>query len=402
MRDEDAGGVGALGTGDDLAAGECGPDQSSGLRAAVPGDGGRPLRPGEPRAAGDLRATGGTDADPRAVPGGRERASGAGSADGDAFGAPGGGDGALGFRFRETPPPGGYLWWYVDGLSADGSCGVTLIAFVGSVFSPYYFWRGRQDPRNHISLNVALYGPGWFRWAMTERSRARLVERDHGVDIGPSALHWTGEALEVDIDETSVPHLSRLRGKVTVRPRAVMEEVYTLDAPGRHWWRPVAPAADIEVALERPAFQWRGAGYFDMNWGAEPIEAAFQRWNWSRAPTRTGGATVLYDATRRDGSDLSLALRFDGTGGVECVDAPPHAALPKTLWRVARRTQADAGAEPSVHRSYEDSPFYARAELRTRLFGEDVAAMHETLDLDRFQQRWVKSLLPWRMPRAQI
>ncbi|MGB5835339.1 MAG: hypothetical protein WBG92_25590, partial [Thiohalocapsa sp.] len=36
-------------------------------------------------------------------------------------------------------PPRGYAWWYVDALSDDGEHGLTLIAFIGSVFSPYYF-----------------------------------------------------------------------------------------------------------------------------------------------------------------------------------------------------------------------------------------------------------------------
>ena len=63
---------------------------------------------------------------------------------------------------------GGYAWWYVDALSDDGQHGLTLIAFIGSVFSPYYAWarrRGPADPQNHCALNVALYGPGGNRWA---------------------------------------------------------------------------------------------------------------------------------------------------------------------------------------------------------------------------------------------
>ena len=32
----------------------------------------------------------------------------------------------------------GYAWWYVDALSDDGQHGLTIIAFIGSVFSPYY------------------------------------------------------------------------------------------------------------------------------------------------------------------------------------------------------------------------------------------------------------------------
>ena len=36
--------------------------------------------------------------------------------------------------------------------------GLTIIAFVGSVFSPYYHWSGRAEPENHVAINVALYG----------------------------------------------------------------------------------------------------------------------------------------------------------------------------------------------------------------------------------------------------
>ena len=48
----------------------------------------------------------------------------------------------------------------------------------------------------------------------------------------------------------------------------------------------------------------------------------------------------------------------------------------------------------------EDSPFYLRSELSTRIEGHDVHAVGETLDLDRFRSRIVKLMLPWRMPRT--
>jgi carotenoid 1,2-hydratase len=52
-------------------------------------------------------------------------------------------------RFDEDIPPGGYSWWYVDAISDDGQHGLTIIAFLGSVFSPYYKRSGRGDPLNH-------------------------------------------------------------------------------------------------------------------------------------------------------------------------------------------------------------------------------------------------------------
>ena len=30
------------------------------------------------------------------------------------------------------------------------------------------------------------------------------------------------------------------------------------------------------------ALRWRGDAYFDANWGPEPLEARFERWDWSR------------------------------------------------------------------------------------------------------------------------
>ena len=69
--------------------------------------------------------------------------------------------------------------------------GLTLIAFIGSVFSPYYARarrRGAADPLQHCAVNVALYGPRGKRWAMTERGRAAVARTPSSLAIGRSAL----------------------------------------------------------------------------------------------------------------------------------------------------------------------------------------------------------------------
>jgi carotenoid 1,2-hydratase len=38
--------------------------------------------------------------------------------------------------------------------------------------------------------------------------------------------------------------------------------------------------------------------------------------------------------------------------------------------------------------------------LRSRLLGEDVTAVHESLSLDRFDTPWVQFMLPFKAPRA--
>jgi carotenoid 1,2-hydratase len=290
-------------------------------------------------------------------------------------------------------------------MSADGRNGLTIIAFVGSVFSPWYGWSGRGRPENHCALNVAFYGPGCDRWTMTERGEGQ-VERDAAnLRIGPSALSWDGDDLIIRIDEITAPVPPmpmlprRLKGTVRVSPTAINDEAFAIDGAGRHVWRPIAPRARIAVTLDEPGLSWTGEGYLDTNAGVEPLEDAFAVWDWSRAHLKQDSA-VLYDLKKRDGSALSLALRFDRHGRPEPVEPPPHAALPKTVWRMERHTRADEDRPVEVVHTWEDTPFYSRSAIRTHLFGEPCEAIHESLSLGRLRSPVVRGMLPFRMPRA--
>ena len=129
--------------------------------AAVPGDGRRALRPGVARLDGVVHAAGSAHAGSRASiwrgaacirgracrwrrcrAGWRRR--------------------ALMADLASTRPvaPGGYRWWYVDALSDDGQHGLTVIAFIGSVFSPYYAWsrRGARSA-NHCARQCRALRP---------------------------------------------------------------------------------------------------------------------------------------------------------------------------------------------------------------------------------------------------
>jgi carotenoid 1,2-hydratase len=309
-------------------------------------------------------------------------------------------------RFDAPVPPDGYRWWYVDALSDDGAFGLTVIAFVGSVFSPYYAWarrRGTADPGDHCALNVGLYGPRAGRWAMTERRREHVARSPDAFVAGPSGVSWDGDALTVEVDEWTVPIPRRVRGRIRLWPHeALRDTAYALDAGARHRWTPHAPHARVEVDLQQPGLRWSGTGYFDSNAGDEPLERGFTRWTWSRADLGDGEAAVLYDMERRDGSRDSLALRFDARGEVTPFDAPPEAPLPTAaIWRIPRRTRSEPAAAPRVVATFLDTPFYARSLIESGLLGRRVRSVHESLDLDRFGAPVVQCMLPFRMPRAR-
>ncbi|MEM6637791.1 MAG: carotenoid 1,2-hydratase [Pseudomonadota bacterium] len=272
------------------------------------------------------------------------------------------------------------------------------MGFIGSVFSPWYRWSGRRRPENHCCINVATYGRGG-RFAMTDRGVSALRLSQNRFEVGPSAMTWTGRALEIDINEvSSLPLINRLRGKITLTPSALTDVEAPLTDDGAHVWRPFAPTAHISVEIDRPGWQWQGHGYFDANFGTRALEADFDYWTWGRYPGEDGSFTH-YDALRRDGSRLALALRFGRDGDVTPVTPPPRTAFARTAWAVRRETRADLGYVPRQMRAMLDAPFYARSVVRTQWHGQTVTGVHEALDLTRFRGPWLMPMLAVRVPR---
>jgi carotenoid 1,2-hydratase len=303
-------------------------------------------------------------------------------------------------RFDDPVPADGYRWWYVDALSDDGRHGMTLIVFIGSVFSPFYAAarrRGPAEPLEHCAVNVALYGSR-RRWALTERRLADAGTSPGHLAIGPTSLHWDGSSLVARISEEGSPLRTPIRGVLRIHPEVLTAHEIGLDAASAHHWWPVAPASRIEVELEEPALRWSGRGYFDSNRGASPLEDAFASWTWSRALT-PDGTRIHYDVNCRSGATTEIAVLVRPSGTVEVIERPPRAPLPPTLlWRIARETRSDTG-QARVLKTLEDTPFYSRSVVGARQGGRDVTAVHESLSLDRFATRWVQGLIPYRMRR---
>jgi len=302
-------------------------------------------------------------------------------------------------RFDIPLTAGGYAWWYVDALSDDGAYGLTIIAFVGSVFSPYYALSrrmGTADPENHVALNVALYGRRGRRWAMTERGRSALQRSNNRLIIGSSRMAWEDDTLRIGLQEWAVPIPQRIEGEVVIRPEVTPTAPLPLDFADRHHWHPIAPLARASVRFNRPDIRWEGHAYVDSNIGQEPLADGFQDWSWSRTIERQR-TRVFYDLVRRDGSTHSMALSF-ADGGVHSIPEPPKSRLGLTRWRLPLDVRSDV-LGPTMIATWEDGPFYARSLLDLQLDGERTKAVHEYLSLERFERRWVQALLPFRMPR---
>ena len=305
--------------------------------------------------------------------------------------------------FAASLAPNGYAWWYLDALSDCGRYGLTVIAMLGCVFSPWYARARRHgpvDPLQHSALNVVLYRGQGRRWAMTERDATAVTRHEHQLSIGPSRVTWDGETLQIDVNEKTSPWPQTLRGQIRVTPTVRHATAYPLDAAARHLWWPIAPLARVSVAFDAPNLNWQGSAYLDANQGLAPLETDFESWNWSRShgTTRT---RVLYDTISAAGNDnRSWSLEFDADGSVRTRSSPSLRPMARTAWGIDRHTPCDLGMEPAVIETLESAPFYARSIIETTLDGQRLEAFHESVSLRRFEKRWVQTLLPVRLPRV--
>lgn len=297
-------------------------------------------------------------------------------------------------------PPDGYAWWYMDALSDCGTRALSVIAFIGSVFSPWYAWSRRRAPDNHVCMNVATYGPR-ARFTMTDRGSSALRQTENRLTIGPSSMSWTGDRLIISVNERGAPPaFGCLRGTITLTPGAVTQVELPLTRDGAHVWRPFAPSAGVQVDLEGDGNTWEGHGYFDANFGIRALEKDFSFWTWGRFPMPDGSAACFYDAIRRDGSTLAQAIRFDAGGVPRPITAPPLTPLPRSLWAVRRETRADPGFLPRQCLAMLDAPFYTRSAVQTQIGGHMTTGVHEALDLRRFRSPLLKPMLAMRVPRV--
>lgn len=294
----------------------------------------------------------------------------------------------------------GYRWWYVDAFSDCGQFGMTLIFFIGSVFSPYYRaarLRGAADPREFSCVNAIFYQPRSKWWTMTERRAGDLKLSSSTLQIGPSSISMDGNLVTVCLDERTAPFRRRLVGKVTLEMPQVTERCYSLHSGGEHRWWPIAPVARASVALETPSIAWSGGAYMDSNAGVVPLEQTFEDWHWSRAALANDECRIVYEAHARDGETCLLTLKGSTQEGLQAEASAPRRDLADgAVWRVRRPTRSHQGLE--VISTLEDTPFYTRSHLQGPS-GDSV--MHESLDLDRFKSTWVQTLLPFRIRKMR-
>ena len=351
-----------------------------------------------------IHATIGPQQDIGSLPFGWNSTSGTRTTNGNNIRAIGGRGPDGGPRFNQTVTPGGYLWWYIDGTSDNGTEAFSLIIFVGSVFSPYYSSAIKKniekaDPENFCSFNLALYNKTNKIWTMTEYGKDHIERKDKVFQVGKSKIEWKDDRIEIHLDELATPIPRRVKGRITLKSDKFFLYSTWLDDEKKHRWGPIAPNATVEVEFPSQKTGWKGHAYCDSNEGDEPLEKPFHGWNWAKAHIEDDSVLVFYDVKQKKGRERVLPIRFFPDGTIKRIAPPPREDLPDTKWFISRFMRAEPARPAHVLRNLEDTPFYSRSMISAGLLGDRQLVMHETLNLNRYANPLIKLLLPWRMPR---
>ncbi len=283
--------------------------------------------------------------------------------------------------------------------------GITVIGFVGSVFSPYYFSAKNSipntDPMEHCAFNVAIYGTGKRIWAFTEYTSKHVSRNPNELVLGNNIINADkdGEIL-INVDEKSPIIGSKIKGTVRLSFSRLNTEKFCLDRNENHTWHPIAPRGEVVIDFPSLSVNFKGSGYHDMNYGNSPLEKDFVNWDWSRHTVKDK-TIIFYDGVRTAQDNFSIAVGFDDKGKIEPIKPLPEIKkLPNTcLWRCPRSVRSDD--EPRSIMTLENSPFYSRSLVRTKLLGSVAHGIHESLRLDIFKKNVVQHMLPFKLRRQK-
>ncbi len=314
--------------------------------------------------------------------------------------------------------PGGFCWWYVDAIDADGNGFVVIWSF-GLPFLPGYTSAaraGRAPASADVpALNVVLYRDGRPDFYLLQRyapqqaawdgagewrfGRTRIVAADT-----PDGRRDVTLNIDADVPGHDAPLVGEIRLRGALRPAAAPSaDALPSGEAATHWWSPICAHARATLSLEcgERTWVWKGAAYHDRNASLTHIDGlGIRRWTWARFcdgdvtrvlyelhPVDRGAASLVYWITMGDGGMLEIEQaqvlerrRARGTFGA------PHYSRIRLMTSSGELTISDTSV-------LDDGFFYLRKAVQLAIDGRTVAGMAEEVLPSRVDRLWHRPLV---------
>ncbi|MEO1228604.1 MAG: hypothetical protein AAFZ18_06845 [Myxococcota bacterium] len=273
--------------------------------------------------------------------------------------------------------PGGFAWWYVDTVDANGN-GAVVIWSWGLPFLPGYLSGARAgdgDPaRARPSLNLAVYRNRKRAFYLLQEYLPEAASMDGAGNFhfGDTRMSRPQEdRVRIDFDAEVPGSGARLQGTLEVEGPPAHLAGSTPSADLAHRWTPVLGPSRakgvLTVGSER--FEIDGPAYHDRNEGTHRFDdLGIDHWSWGRlvTPERTA---IWYLCYAKDGPPVAWGAELLADGAVRVqemeaiLEAPRKGAFGLRTWRRVELREAGSSEpwlEAEVGARVDDGPFYAR------------------------------------------
>jgi carotenoid 1,2-hydratase len=197
--------------------------------------------------------------------------------------------------------PGGYEWWYFDGIS-DNGYSIVVIFYEGNPFSRKYIQALGNDKgvtgEDYPAISISLYKNGkaiFYSFEEVRRDEAFFSDSEPSGYVGKNRFDLIGGenpdtlAYRLILDQV-LPNGDRLSGQIQfVSNRGVSLQGLIMDQPegDSHSWNLVQPKCEVNGLLNvegsyQDRINFQGLGYHDHNSGIEPMKEQFDEWYWGR------------------------------------------------------------------------------------------------------------------------
>jgi len=195
--------------------------------------------------------------------------------------------------------PGGYQWWYFDGVSLDDRFSFVVILYEGNPFSTRYNGALVADinpsPVDYPAISISIYDQGkpiYYSFTEFDKEECHFHEEKPHLKIGDHKMKGEFKdgqlQYELQLDE-QLPNGDQLNGTITFISEENGKLFTDRDKTSMgHTWNLVQPRADISADLrldikwEQKSIIFKGQGYHDQNAGNEPMRNEFDDWYWGR------------------------------------------------------------------------------------------------------------------------
>lgn len=286
---------------------------------------------------------------------------------------------------NSSPQPGGYEWWYFDGISNDGKYSFVVIFYEGNPFSTRYNARllsSKADPmpNEYPAISISVYENGktiYYSFTEFNPSDCLIRESRTEVKIGD---HWMEGELEdgkmnfhLHLEET-LPSGDAINAQIAFKSSTTNKKLFNQqgNTGTKHHWNMVQPRADVKGEIQLFSQKnksreviFEGRGYHDHNIGAEPMRNEFTDWYWGRFHFEY--ATLVYYVMNRQSEQQHQAWLISNDNGsildifdeIDLVDKGLSIFGLKTARKIGMRSK-ETEVQIQQNEMLDNGPFYQR------------------------------------------